>query len=128
MQLDTRPVQPVSICLLDGEERKFLLTLGAMNRLEAKFDKPMAEVQAFKLALPLLHEALIDKGDITEEALAELLPMNLEWLASAINKIVGFSSPDPSPSKVGRKRGRKKPGVEDGTGSDSGPQPVTTSD
>ena len=93
-------IQPCNV-MIGGQERKFLLTRGGMNRLKMKLgvekDSDLLGLPSEKVMIPLLLEAEIDKT-LTEEALADALPIDIEWTAQVVAAILGVSMPDPRPT------------------------------
>jgi len=93
-----KPVEVLALTLLDGKERRFLLTAGGGQRLKARFGvKIITDIlqrDAYEVGPPLLFEAMLDKGEMTEEQFLELLPGGLEFLSRAITGVFGVSVPD----------------------------------
>lgn len=91
-----RPIEPVTIRLADGQERKLLLSVGALMRLKKRFGvstmKELLERDAVD-SLPILYEALIDKQGMTEDEFAELLPASLEEIGRTVLALLGVSLP-----------------------------------
>jgi hypothetical protein len=102
MDESTRPITPVAITLTDGQERKFLLSLGGLKRIKEKLKvKNLADVfklDAVDAGIPLLWEALLDKGGMTEAQFADLLPADLQAIAERMAALLGVSMPDARPT------------------------------
>ncbi len=91
-------IDPVTLTTTDGKERKFLLSAGGMNRIKTKFSvktlKALFEVDE-SASTAILWEALLDKGELTEEAFNDILPFNPAHIAKAVGMLLGASFPDP---------------------------------
>lgn len=93
----------------DGQERKFLLTRGGINRLREKLGcKTLADVLQ-KVATDeegamglFFYECLLDKKDLTQEQFEDLMVFNIEADQAAIAKILGASMPKESAPVAGR--------------------------
>ena len=94
-------IDPVVIKTTDGKERKFLLSAGGINRLKQRFkvttvkDLLAADESA---AVTVLYEAMLEKGDMTEEQFNDVLPYNPPHIVKAICMLFGASFPDPPPA------------------------------
>lgn len=105
----TRAIEPVSLTTIDGEERKFLLTRGALNRLRKKLQaKNLPEILK-KVGSDddgamgtFLYECLQDKGELTEEKFLEIMPFSIEHDQAAMAKILGVSLPEKKEDEDGR--------------------------
>lgn len=106
-----RPIDPVTITLLDGREHSFLLSMGSIRRLKKRLEvstiKALFDQDLEAIGIPLLWESLLDKGDLTEEQFADSLPANLQGLAEAIGRLLGASvnkaadrPPTPTPETI----------------------------
>lgn len=98
-----RPIDPVVIRFNDGEERKFLLSMGGVRRLKTRFKaatiKDLMDRDSVDIGIPLLYEALLDKTGIeNEDALADRLPAHLEAIGMNIGKLLGVSFPEAAPN------------------------------
>jgi hypothetical protein len=98
----TRPITPITITLQDGQERKFLLSLGGLKRIKERLKvKNLADVfqmDAVDAGIPLLWEALIDKGSMTEAQFSDMLPADLQAIAQSMAALLGVSMPDARPT------------------------------
>lgn len=90
-------ITPVSLLCVDGQERKFLLSMGGVRRLKQKLgSKTLQEVlqrDIEEAGIPILYEALLDRGELTEEQFADLLPSDLPTLLDAIMTLLDRSYP-----------------------------------
>lgn len=97
-----RPIEPLILRTIDGQERKFLLSMGGIKRLKIRFGvqtiSEFLQQDAEACGVPILYEALLDKGGLTEDQFAELLPSHLEATGEAIGKLLGVSFPKPDPT------------------------------
>lgn len=95
--------EPARITLLDGKERKFLLTRGGMKRLREKLqlekDADLLTMDAERGLIPFFIECQLEPKDLTEENLLELLPINGEWQGMAMAAILGFRIPNDQPTE-----------------------------
>lgn len=96
-----RPLQacePARITLLDGKERKFLLTRGGLRRLKEKLsmkeDADLLKMDAETGLIPFMIECQVGEKDLTEENLPDLLPVHVEWQGQAFAAILGFHIPN----------------------------------
>lgn len=93
-----RPIEALRFTTLDGKERRFLLTMGGIRRIKSRFQvKTLGEFMnqdAAEVGIPLLYEALQDKGDLTEDEFAELLPAHMETIAKLSAELLGASFPE----------------------------------
>ena len=91
-------ITPVSLLCVDGQERKFLLSMGGIRRLKSRLGvKTLAEIfqQDIEAAgIPIFYEALQDRGDMTEDQFANLLPSDLPTLMDALMTLLDRSYPD----------------------------------
>ena len=114
-----RAIDPVILITIDGEERKFLLTMGGIRRLKEKFGadflKAIMEKDAQEACVPILYEALLNKGALTIEQFEDLMPADMLGAAKAVAQLLGASFPDQTSRPI-----QASP-QENGTGSDSGP-------
>lgn len=87
---------------IDGKEREFLLTMGGLRRFKQRMGVDRIEAvlgaDAEATAVPLLFEALRDKGELTEETFADILPAHLELIMRTIAKLIGASFPEDRPT------------------------------
>mgnify|MGYP000891252379 CR=1 FL=1 len=92
-----RPIDPITLRLLNGEEVQFLLSMGGLRRIKKRFGcSQIADVlqrDVEECGVPLLYEALLDKGSRTEEEFADLLPANLNDVLRAVLAMLGISMP-----------------------------------
>jgi hypothetical protein len=92
-----RPIETLTIHLADGQERKLLLSVGALKRLKTRFGvstmKDLLERDAVD-SVPILYEALTDKTGLTEDQFADLLPADLQAIGKTILALMGVSFPD----------------------------------
>ncbi len=93
-----RPITPVTMTLIDGEERKFLLSMGGAKRLKARFNvktlKDILALDAEEGGTAILWEALLDKNGLTEEQFREKLPAHLMTVVRVVGELFGASFPD----------------------------------
>lgn len=96
--MEARPITPLTLSLIDGTERRFILSIGDLNRLKTRFKmdqfKDFLALGELVICVPILYAALLDKGDMTEDALADLLPAHLEMLGRTVAKLLGVSFPE----------------------------------
>lgn len=100
--MDIRNIDPVSLMTTDGQERKFLLTRGALNRLRKRLGvKNLQEILA-RVGTDedgamgvFLYECLQDRGSLTEDQFLDIMPFSIERDQAAITKILGVSMPQP---------------------------------
>lgn len=112
-----RAIDPVILTTTDGEERKFLLTMGGIRRLKTRFGqeflKEIMTKDAQEACVPILWEAMIDKAGLTQETFEDILPADMIGTAKAVAQLLGVSFPEskdrPTPASP-----------EIGTGSASG--------
>ena len=94
----TDPVEPVRIVLLDGKERLFLLSAGALRRVREKLKagnlQEVLERDIEAAGPALLWEALREKNGITEEDFLELLPADLPVQLNATMTLLDRSYPE----------------------------------
>lgn len=99
--MNERSIDPITLVLKNGEERKFLLSMGDVRRLKTKFGvKLLSEIleqDACDCGIAVLYAALLDKGAMTEDEFAELLPAHVEVVIKAVARLLGASFPDPKP-------------------------------
>lgn len=101
--MTTRAIDPVVLTTTDEQERKFLLTRGALKRIRTRLKvKTLPEVLS-KVAQDddgamavFLYECLLDKGTLTLEQFEDVMPFNIEDDQRALAKILGASLPEPS--------------------------------
>lgn len=83
---------------MDGQERKFLLSTGAIGRVREKLGaKNLKEIMEHDIMIvgpPLLWEALQNKGDLTEAQFFENLPADLPVLLDAVITLMDRSYPE----------------------------------
>jgi hypothetical protein len=100
--METRPIDPVEIVLIDGKPRSFLLSMGGIRRLKQRLKcKTLPEIMSKdtdESIVPVLWEALLNKEGMTEEQLADLIPAHIQSLASAINDLFQISLADKDPN------------------------------
>lgn len=91
-----------AVVSLGGQERKFLLTRGGMNRLKEKFgvqkDTDLLSLPSEQVMIPLLIEAEMAPKTLNAEELPDMLPIDIEWTAQVVASILGVSMPDPRPT------------------------------
>ena len=96
-----RPIEAVSLTLINGEQRQFLLSMGAIKRLKARFKAPtlkeLLDRDVEAIGVPILYEAMLDRNGMTEDQLADMLPSHLVELGQAVQKLLGLSMPTPDP-------------------------------
>ncbi len=96
-----RPTDPIKLTLLDGKERGFLLSMGAIKRLKGRFKaKTVADLltkDTEDVLVPVLFEALVEKDGLDEDRFTDLMPVDFEAISEAVRSLFGFSMPDPSP-------------------------------
>lgn len=72
--------------------------MGGIRRIKSRFDvKTLGEFMegdAADVGIPLLYEALEDKGDLTEDQFADLLPAHMEQIAKLTAELLGASFPE----------------------------------
>lgn len=87
-------IDPFTFHTTDGVERRFCLSLPGLKRVASKlglsktseiFDADMT--QSYPV---ILFEALVDKGELTEEQFGELIPAHLEDLNEIVGKLLGL--------------------------------------
>lgn len=92
-----RPIEELKLTLADGKERRFLLLMSGFKRLQERYKiKTLKELMALdvtNIAVPILYESLVEKDGLTEEALADLVPVYLDDLVRAIMTLLGISFP-----------------------------------
>lgn len=97
-----RPIQPVTLTAFDGQEFRFLLSMGGIRRLKERFGvkviNEILQYDAEGCGVPILYEALLDKNGMTEDEFAEKLPANLELIIQTVLKLLGVSLPQPRPT------------------------------
>jgi len=97
-----RAIDPVTITTTDGQQRKLLLSMGGIRRLKQRMGvKNFGELMALDteaISVPMIFEALLDKGNLTEETLADILPAHLEDIAATVVKLLGASMPEARPT------------------------------
>jgi hypothetical protein len=92
-----RPIEDaVTIRLADGQELTLLLSAGGLIRLKKRFGaktmKDLLDRDAVD-SIPILYEAIVDRGDLTEEQFADLLPADLEGIGRTVLTLMGVSLP-----------------------------------
>ncbi len=96
--MNERPIDPITLNLNDGQERKFLLSMGGIRRLKAQLGvktiKEILDQDACDAGIPVLYEALLDKGSMTEDQFADLLPSDLPKIGRAVVALLGVSLPE----------------------------------
>jgi hypothetical protein len=99
--------EPAKVTLQDGKEREFLLTRGGMTRLKGKLgvstDQELLHLPAETVMIPLLVESQRSQnGDrLTEDQMADILPVDIMWSGRTVAAIFGASMPDPRPTLAG---------------------------
>jgi hypothetical protein len=72
--------------------------MGGIRRIKSRFEMKtlgeFMEKDAADVGIPLLYEALQDKGDLTEDQFAELLPAHIEEITRMTAKLLGVSFPE----------------------------------
>ncbi len=93
-----RAITPVTVKLIDGEERKFLLSMGGVRRLKERFAlkslKEVLDLDASEGGVAILYEAMLDKCGLTESEFAEKLPAHLTVVVKAVAELFGVSFSD----------------------------------
>lgn len=88
---------------MDGQERKFLLSLGGTRRILEKYGdkykfKTIAEFVGkvdVSISVPiLLWESLLDRDGLTEDALADIIPMDMTGIAIDLMALLNRSNPE----------------------------------
>lgn len=97
-----RAIDPITITTTDGQERKLLLSMGGIRRLKQRLGlknfSDFASLDIAEMSVPIIYEALLDKSDITEDKLADVLPAHLEEIGRTIAALIGASMPDARPT------------------------------
>jgi hypothetical protein len=92
-----RPFEPVTICLMDGRELRLSLSIGNIKnlfkRLGVKTLKELLDRDAIA-CVPILYEGYADRGDMTEDQFADLLPANPNEILIATAQLIGISMPE----------------------------------
>jgi hypothetical protein len=95
--MDRFSIDPVCLKTVDGKDLRFILTRGAVKRLRARFGgKELSELlgQGEEAAAALLYESLLDKGDMTEEQLSDVVPyLRMGQVAAAILEVCLVNPP-----------------------------------
>ena len=93
-----RAVSPLVITTTDGQERRLLLTMGGLRRLKERLKKDtladLLNADAATIGPALIFEALLEKGTLTEDQLADLLPANLPEVVRTVGLLLGASFPE----------------------------------
>lgn len=96
-----RPIDPVLLKLTNGEERKLLLSFGGLRRLKQKFQvksiQELMQKDSEEAMLCVLFESVLDKGDMTLDQFADLVPAHVADLAAIVGKLFGQSMPAANP-------------------------------
>ena len=96
-----RLIDPVVLITMDGVERKFLLSMGGIRRVKMGLNvrkmSELLEQDIVDAGIPLLWEALLDKGNLTPETFADVLPADVQEMTRAIMRLIGVSFPDAKP-------------------------------
>ena len=99
--VDTRPIEPMELTTFGGKTLRFLLSQGGYRRVKQKFGvknfQQLMEAMQEDLT-PLLYEALLDKGDMTEDQLSELLPPSFAYMQKIASELFRVSMPEPRPT------------------------------
>lgn len=94
------PTDGPKLRLIDGVEKEFLLSMGSLRRLKKRFGvtliKELLDRDAEEIGVPLLYEAMVDRGNMTEDEFANLLPANLDIILRTVMSLLGYSFPDES--------------------------------
>jgi hypothetical protein len=117
------PTEPLLLTLLDGQEYKFLLSMGGLKRLKERFKakgiSDLLQADLVDAGVPILFEALQNKDELKEDKFIDLVPANLEDMGRAILKLFGASMPGPKDRPPVPNLTEIPPRI--GTGSNSGP-------
>ena len=93
-----RPIDPITITTTDGKERKLLLSMGGVRRLKKRLGAAsigdVMNQDAEAAGVPILYEALTEKGDLTEDQFADILPADLAGIITTVARLMGASFPD----------------------------------
>lgn len=99
-----RPIDPVTITSIEGKEYQFLLSMGGIRRLKKALKvSNLAEILAFDAeaaGIPILYEALLEKGNMTEDQFADTLRADLNQIITTVTALLGVSMPDPRPTEA----------------------------
>ena len=93
-------ITPVSILCMDGQERKFLLSMGGIRRALKRTGtgtlKELLALSDIEAVSIIFFEALIDKQGLDFETFCDLLPGDVggEDLQSALGTLFDRSYPD----------------------------------
>lgn len=94
-----RPIDPLMLTTVDGEEHALLLTMAGLRRLKQRFGvanlQELVSKDAESACVPILWEAVLNKGAMTEEQFEEKLPAHVEDLFKLVARLLGISFPDP---------------------------------
>lgn len=93
-----RSIDAVRVTLLDGKERRFLLSQGGMRRLRDRFGvrdfREVLNLPVVQIIAPFLFEAMLDRGDMTEEQLEDIVSFHAADNQTIISEIIGVSTPN----------------------------------
>jgi hypothetical protein len=116
-------IEPLALTLLDGAERKFRLTYGALRRVKARLGvASISEMMAAneEAIIVMLYESMVDRA-LTFDEFCEVVPLDLRKLSefvSQLGKAAGlFDAANPP----------KASEAVTSTGSDSGVLPASIS-
>lgn len=97
---------PLRLALLDGEEREFLLTFGAMRRSRKAIAALDADDQ-LGIVSTTLYEAMLDKS-MTLEEFEDLLPLDIDGLKTFTTQLMEQAGFRPTPAEAETPRATKK--------------------
>lgn len=123
--MSTHLVEPLALTLLDGAERKFRLTYGALRRIKSRLGvATIAEVFSANedAIITMLYESMLERGEMTFDEFCEVVPLDFKAVADFVSKLgraAGLFSETANPPQAS--------GAQTSTGADSGPLPASTS-
>ncbi len=99
-----RPIEPTTLKLLNGEERSFLLSMGAVKRLKSRFKVKTVEELLTRdtedVLVPVLFEALMNRDGMTEDQFSDLMPVDFQAISVAVAELFVGSMPEAKPNEV----------------------------
>jgi hypothetical protein len=102
MEPKLRPIEPVAIVTTDGEERKLLLTFGAMKRVKTRLGcdsfHEALQKDMLEAAGAIVYESLVDKGSLTADQFYDILPMDPDGLGDVVSSLMNKHTPDTDPN------------------------------
>lgn len=98
--MEVNQVEAIRITTTDGQERKLLLTRGALKRIrEALKVQTIADVMT-KVAVDeggaqslFLYQCLLDKSGLTLDGFEDIMPVSIEADLKTIMALIGASMP-----------------------------------